>query len=77
MWTVHLVLSKNTSFHVLLELMYLNILSSASVASSTSSLGEPFGFHDSLVQVRTEFFGDFSQITPQDEDGLLVIQGLV
>ncbi|KAI9324929.1 hypothetical protein BDR26DRAFT_850564 [Obelidium mucronatum] len=49
MWTVHLVLSKNTSFNVLLELMYLlwlgvvylNILSSASVASSTSSLGDP------------------------------------
>ncbi|KAI9342539.1 hypothetical protein BDR26DRAFT_859105 [Obelidium mucronatum] len=41
MWTVHLVLSRKTSFNVLLELMYLNILSSASVASSTSSLGDP------------------------------------
>ncbi|KAI9344989.1 hypothetical protein BDR26DRAFT_857039 [Obelidium mucronatum] len=57
MWTVHLVLSKNTSFNVLLELMYLlwlgvvylNILSSASVASSTSSLGDPLS---SLVTSR-------------------------
>ncbi|KAI9346838.1 hypothetical protein BDR26DRAFT_855211, partial [Obelidium mucronatum] len=61
--TVHLVLSRKTSFNVLLELMYLlwlgvvcqrspvkhkqinpnlNILSNVSVASSTSSLGEPF-----------------------------------
>ncbi|KAI9320374.1 hypothetical protein BDR26DRAFT_883959 [Obelidium mucronatum] len=41
MWTVHLVLSRKTSFNVLLEWIYLNILSSASMASSTSSLGDP------------------------------------
>ncbi|KAI9341625.1 hypothetical protein BDR26DRAFT_859980, partial [Obelidium mucronatum] len=76
MWTVHLVLSKNTSFNVLLELMYLLWLGCLS-GLLYKLFRRPFGFHDSLVQVRTEFFGDFSQITPQDEDGLLVIQGLV